>query len=227
MSNGILNTIFNTSTIDKSAVREYNEKIEKAISNGATMTEKQKIMKSAMEGKNKATAQLIGSTKEADITLESITFEIKTLEEKLDELDAQAGNSKQASKYKVTESESFFGGYETYAVSVTKDEELLNAIEAYDEYKAKVDEANKALAEMEQTGNYSQKEWKKQEKIVEKYSQKMEDAHANELALTLSEQKQGLNGSTEASQELIDTVDRTLDTYSGWLNVINNTTDAK
>ena len=71
---------------------------------------------------------------------------------------------KQTSKYKVNEYESAFGGYETYAVNVTKDEELLNAIEAYDEYKAKVDEANKALADMAQTGNYSQKQWKKQEK---------------------------------------------------------------
>lgn len=132
------------------------------------------------------------------------------------------------SKYKVIEYESAYGGYGSYTASVTKDEELLNAIEAYDDYKAKVDDANKALAEMAQTGNYSQKQWKKQEKIVEKYSQKMDDArsHANELALTLSEQKQGLNGNTEASQELIDTVDRTLDTYNGWLDAINGTTDA-
>ena len=73
MSNGILNTIFNTSTIDDDAVRKYNEEIEKAITNGATMAEKQKIMKSAMEGTNKATAQLIGTTKGAVVDTNALT----------------------------------------------------------------------------------------------------------------------------------------------------------
>lgn len=72
MSNGILNTIFNTSTIDGDAVFKYNEEIEKAITSSATMAQKQQIMKSAMEGTNKATAQLIGTTKGAIVETDAL-----------------------------------------------------------------------------------------------------------------------------------------------------------
>ena len=57
-SKGIINTIFNTSTIDKTAVEEYNCEIEQATANGATMAEKQQIINATMKGTNKATAQL-------------------------------------------------------------------------------------------------------------------------------------------------------------------------
>ena len=71
-ADGLFNSIFNTSTIDETAIRKYNAEIEKAIINGATMAEKQQIMKTAMEGTNKDTAQLIGSTKGAIVEIEAL-----------------------------------------------------------------------------------------------------------------------------------------------------------
>ena len=134
----------------------------------------------------------------------------------------------QASRYQLEERESAYGGVEVGAAYVTKDEELLNAIEAYEKYKLKVEEANKALAEMAETGKYSQKEWREQEQIVSSYSNKMEEArsYANELRLEIDEQAQGLNGNTEASQKLLDTIDNATSQYDEWLNAINGTTDA-
>ena len=72
-TNGLFNSLFNISTIDEVAIANYNREIEKAIVNGATMAEKQQIMKTAMEGTNKATAQLIGSTKGAIIETDALT----------------------------------------------------------------------------------------------------------------------------------------------------------
>ena len=134
----------------------------------------------------------------------------------------------QASRYQLEERESVYGGVEVGAAYVTKDEELLNAIEAYEKYKLKVEEANKALAEMAETGKYSQKEWREQEQIVSSYSNKMEEArsYANELRLEIDEQAQGLNGNTEASQKLLDTIGNATSQYDEWLNAINGTTDA-
>lgn len=71
--NGILNTLFYTPTIDKAAVENYNGAIREAIANGATMAEKQQIMKCAMEGTNKATAQLIECTKGAAVESKAFT----------------------------------------------------------------------------------------------------------------------------------------------------------
>ena len=134
----------------------------------------------------------------------------------------------EASRYKTEERESAYGGVETGAAYVTKDEELLNAIEAYDEYKAKVDEANDSLANMAETGEYTEKEWEEQEQIVSTYSDKMDDAraHANELAVSLDEQKQGLDGNTDASQTLLTKIDNVITKYDQWLNRINGTTEA-
>ena len=72
-TNGLFNTLFNISTIDEIAIINYNREIEKATANGATMAEKQQIVKTAMEGTNKATAQLIGSTKGATVSTEALT----------------------------------------------------------------------------------------------------------------------------------------------------------
>lgn len=60
-ANDIINTLFNTPTIDKDVITIYNTAIIEATANGATMAEKQQIMESAMEDTNKATAQLIGA----------------------------------------------------------------------------------------------------------------------------------------------------------------------
>lgn len=134
----------------------------------------------------------------------------------------------EASRYKTEERESAYGGVESGAAYVTKDEELQNAIEAYKKYKANVDEANDALAHMAETGDYTQKEWDEQEQVVSTYSDKMEDArsHANELATSLEEQKQGLSGNTDASQALLTKIDGVITQYDQWLDRINGTTEA-
>lgn len=134
----------------------------------------------------------------------------------------------EASRYKTEERESAYGGIESGAAYVTKDEELQNAIEAYEEYKAKVDEANDSLANMAKTGEYTKEEWDEQEQIVSTYSDKMENAraHANELAVSLDEQKQGLSGNTDASQALLTKIDGVITQYDQWLDRINGTTEA-
>ena len=85
-TNGIFNTFFNTSTIDEEVIDEYNKDIKKAIANNATMAEKQKIMESAINGTNEATARLIKSTKGAIV-------ETKAFKEAQDQstLSAKAG----------------------------------------------------------------------------------------------------------------------------------------
>ena len=72
-ANGIINTLFSTPIIDVTAINRYNNEIERAIVNGATMAEKQKIMKSAMEGTNKSTAQLIATTNGAVVETQALT----------------------------------------------------------------------------------------------------------------------------------------------------------
>lgn len=137
-------------------------------------------------------------------------------------------NMTQDSKYKFDTFTDSMGGVTVVASQVTKEEELLNAIEAYDTYKAKADEANKALADMAKTGNYTQKEWNAQEKAIERYSDGMLKArsHANELAIELNEQIQGLNGNTVASQALIDSVNASIAGYNEWIGSIDGATDA-
>ena len=71
-TNGILDTFFNKSTIDKGVIEKYNRDIEIAIANNATMVEKQAIMQSAMDGTNKATARLIASTNGATVSTEAL-----------------------------------------------------------------------------------------------------------------------------------------------------------
>lgn len=72
--NGIFNTLFNTSTIDTNVINTYNLAIKEAINNGATMADRQKIMQSAMKDTNRATSQLIGSTKGAIVETNALTL---------------------------------------------------------------------------------------------------------------------------------------------------------
>ena len=71
--NGLLTTVFNTSSIDVAVITKYNEEIIKATASGATMVEKQQIMKIAMDGTNQSTAQLIATTNGATVSVESLT----------------------------------------------------------------------------------------------------------------------------------------------------------
>ena len=61
-TNGLLNSIFNTSSIDTKAIDAYNKAITEATKNNVSMADKQQIMQTAMEGTNKETARLIKST---------------------------------------------------------------------------------------------------------------------------------------------------------------------
>ena len=72
-SRGIIESLFNTSTLNFKAIDDYNAAITEATAHGATMAEKQQIMKSAMEGTNKATAQLIGTTNGAIVETDALT----------------------------------------------------------------------------------------------------------------------------------------------------------
>lgn len=64
--NGVLNTIFNTSTIDAKKVIEYNN----AIANG---TDAQEALAQASVGTNKATINLIKSANGATVSTEALT----------------------------------------------------------------------------------------------------------------------------------------------------------
>lgn len=71
-TNGLLNSIFKTSSIDTKAIDAYNKAITEATKNNVSMADKQQIMQTAMEGTNKETARLIGSTKGAEVGLKEL-----------------------------------------------------------------------------------------------------------------------------------------------------------
>lgn len=224
----------------RESVEDANEVTKEAIENFESVTSEVTALEDKISELSNQIKELDPITDAEDIEnlkleTEELNTQLAILKEKQRIASSDADKAAQeslgmteASRYKTEERESAYGGVESGAAYVTKDEELLNAIEAYEEYKSKVDEANKSLADMAKTGEYTQAEWDKQEQAVSTYSDKMEDArsHANELATTISEQKQGLNGGTQASQELLGTIDDTIAKYDEWLNAINGTTEA-
>ncbi len=213
---------------------------EEAIENFESITSEVTSLEEKLSDLNDQINQLDPITDAEDI--ENLKLETEELEKQLailrekqriaeSDADKEAQKSlgmTEASRYKTEERESAYGGVESGAAYVTKDEELKYAIEAYDEYKAKVDEANNALAHMAETGEYAQEEWDEQEKTVSTYTEKMGNAraHANELAVSLEEQKQGLSGNTDASQALLTKIDGMITQYDQWLKKINGTTEA-
>ena len=230
-----------------SAISKYKESLEKANEATREAIDTFKSISSEVESLDSKIKELNDQINKLDpitdaedienlkLETEELNTQLAILKEKqrIAESDADKAAQEslkmtQASRYQLEERESAYGGVEVGAAYVTKDEELLNAIEAYEKYKLKVEEANKALAEMAETGKYSQKEWREQEQIVSSYSNKMEEArsYANELRLEIDEQAQGLNGNTEASQKLLDTIGNATSQYDEWLNAINGTTDA-
>lgn len=224
----------------KQHVVEAAEATKEAIETFESISSEVEDLKGKLSDLNEQIGKLDPITDAEDI--ENLQLETEELEKQLAilkekqriaESDADKAAQKslsitEASRYKTEERESAYGGIESGAAYVTKDEELQNAIEAYEEYKTKVDQANDALANMAKTGDYTKEEWKEQEQIVSTYSDKMDDAraHANELAVSLDEQKQGLNGSTDASQTLLTKIDGVITQYDQWLDRINGTTEA-
>lgn len=224
----------------KQHVVEANEATKEAIETFESISSEVDNLEGKLSDLNEQIGKLDPITDAEDI--EKLQLETEELEKQLAilkekqriaESDADKAAQKslgktEASRYKTEDRESAYGGIETGAAYVTKDEELQNAIEAYEKYKAKVDEANDALAHMAETGDYTQKEWNEQEKVVSTYSEKMDDArsHANELVTSLQEQKQGLSGNTDASQALLTKIDGVITLYDQWLKKINGTTEA-
>ena len=121
--------------------------------------------------------------------------------------------------------ETFDGSNEvTNYQEVTREEELKNAMKAYDEYYKQRLALEEELAGMRATDEgYAEKQ-----RAVDALNQQMKDArtHASELALALDEEKAGLSGTTAESKALLDSTNATLSTYSQWLNGIDGTTDA-
>lgn len=224
----------------KESVVEASEATKEAIETFESISSEVETLENKLSELNDQIRELDPITDAEDIeNLKAETEELSTqlaiLKEKQRIAGAEADQAAQkslgmteASRYKTEERESAYGGVESGAAYVTKDEELKYAIEAYDEYKAKVDEANDSLANMAETGEYTEKEWEEQEQIVSTYSDKMDDAraHANELAVSLDEQKQGLDGNTDASQTLLTKIDDVITRYDQWLDRINGTTEA-
>lgn len=224
----------------RESLEDANEVTKEAVENFESVTSEVTSLEDKISELNNQINELDPITDAEDIEnlkleTEELNTQLAILKEKQRIAGADADKAAQkslgmteASRYKTEERESAYGGIESGAAYVTKDEELLNAIEAYEEYKSKVDEANDALAHMAETGDYTQREWDAQEQTVSKYSEKMEDArtHANELASAISEQKQGLNGNTESSQQLLTVIDGTIEKYNEWLDGINGTTAA-
>ena len=222
------------------SVEEANEAVTEAIQNYESITSEVESLESKIKELNDQINGLNPITDENDINnlkaeTEELELQLAILKEKQRIADSDADKAAQkslemtqGSRYKIEERESAYGGIEVGAAYVTKDEELLNAIEAYKEYKVKVDDANEALVKMAESKEYEKKEWSTQNKIVEEYSQKMENArtHANELAQKINEEKEGLNGLTEESQFLIQRTDSAINTYNNFLNSINDVTDA-
>lgn len=224
----------------KQHVVEAAEATKEAIETFESISSEVEALEGKLSELNEQIGKLDPITDVEDI--ENLQLETEELEKQLailrekqriSESDADKAAQKslgmtEASRYKKEERESAYGGVESGAAYVTKDEELQNAIEAYEAYKAKVDEANDALAHMAETGEYTKKEWDEQEKTVSTYSEKMDNAraHANELATSLEEQKQGLSGNTDASQALLTKIDGVITQYDQWLKKINGTTEA-
>ncbi len=221
-------------------VEKADEATKEAIDTLESTTSEVESLDDKITDLNEQIKELDPITNEEDIEklkleTEELNTQLAILKEKQriasDEADKAAQKSlgmTEASHYKSEERESAYGGIEVGVAYVTKDEELLNAMEAYEEYKNKVDEANKALADMAKSGKYTKNQWNEQEQIISKYSEKMNNArsHANELRLEIGEQAQGLNGNTEASKKLLDTVNSATARYDEWLDTINGTTEA-
>lgn len=221
-------------------VEEANDATKEAIQNYDSISSEVENLETKIKELNDQINGLNPITNEEDINnlkaeTEELELQLAILKEKqriadfdADKAAQESLEKTQASRYKTTTYESAYGGIEEGPLYVTQYDELQNAIEAYERYKQKVDSANQSLVEMAKQGDYSQKEWTEQNKVVETYSQKMEDArsHANKLASTILEQKAALNGNTEDSKELISVIDDVISQYNTFVDSINGVTDA-
>ena len=199
-----------------------------------TLERKITDLKSQIDGLDPITDEedirrLEAETLELENQLAILKEKERLAKEDTDEKAQESLGKTQTSRYEVIEGQSqVVNGYiqETggaYA-EVTREEELKNAMKAYDEYYKQRLALEEELAGMRATDEgYAEKQ-----RAVDALNQQMKDArtHASELALALDEEKAGLSGTTAESKALLDSTNATLLTYSQWLNGIDGTTDA-
>ena len=223
------------------SMEEASEATTDAISELSSITSEVETLEGKIADLKSQIDGLDPITDEEDIRrLEAETLELENqlaiLKEKerlaKEDTDKKAQESlgkTQTSRYEVIEGQSqVVNGYiqETggaYA-EVTREEELKNAMKAYDEYYKQKLALEAELAKM----SADDEGYKEKENQINLLNQQMKDArtHASELALALDEEKDGLSGTTAESKALLDSTNATLSTYSQWLNGINGTTNA-
>ena len=105
---------------------------------------------------------------------------------------------------------------------VTQDQELINAMNAYDDYAKQRESLHKQMSELSAAHKTETTEYKKLEKQYDDLGQKMDDArlHANELTIAIEEQMVGLSLDSEESKRLYAVNKAALDHNSAWLEAI-------
>ena len=218
-SKGMINTFFNTSTIDKSAIANYNREIKKATTSGASMVEKQQIMKTAMEGTNKATAQLIDSTNGATVSTEALTA-------------AQHSSTLAAKAHSVALKAVSIAGNMILFAAISKGIQL--ATTAIDNWIHRVEKANEAMDEsvgeyesakssLENVNSELEEQNKKLDELLSKdkltYAEKgqLEELQAITQELLFQkdiEEKRAKNAEKEVAEKTIDAYNKQYGKYS-------------
>ena len=221
------------------STKEAREATLEAIDSSASISSeveslegKVKYLNAQIDGLNPITdAEDIENLKEESKELEN---QLKILQEKeriaKESADKKAQESlgkTQTSRYVSPTGESqTVNGYvqESFDNGVTREEELRNAMNAYDEYHKQKVALEAELANM----SYGDKGYKEKEKAIESLNNKMIDArtHANELAKELSDEVVGLSGATEESKNLRNSINGTLSTYTEWTDSVDGATNA-
>ena len=174
-TNGLLNSIFKTSSIDTKAIDAYNKAITEATKNNVSMADKQQIMQTAMEGTNKETARLIGSTKGAEVGLK----ELKVAQDATT-LSAKAGQVALKGLAMAGNMLLMWGISEAISLAITGIEHLINA-EKYEQqaFENATETAKKYVDQIKETREESEKTSETAEKIANRYAQLAQGVNVN------------------------------------------------
>lgn len=114
------------------------------------------------------------------------------------------------------------GGTVFHGKDVTQDQELKNAMNKYDEYKAQRDKLHQELDALADDKKGDTEEFKRKQKEYDELGRKMDDCrlHANELTIAIEEQMAGLSLDSEESKRLYAENKAALDWNSAWLEAI-------
>lgn len=131
------------------------------------------------------------------------------------------------SKYQGTKTYTFNtstmqGGEVLRGDKVTQEQELKNAMNAYDEYAENRKDIHEEMARLSKEEKGDTQEFKQKQKEYDDLTQKMQDArtHANELTIAIEEQMAGLSLDSDASREIYAKNKAALDWNSAWLEAI-------